>query len=213
MVYSLIQLRVAKVRWVTGYKIISYLKSWFCAVLCLVSQSCPILCDPMDCTLPDSSVHGASPGKNNGVGCHALLQEIFATQGSNPGLVHCRQILYHLSHQGSPTTLEWVAYPFTRGSSWSRNRTSVFCIAGGFFTSWATREAQSFLFPTKWKDSWHLLEEESRACQTWANKHCWCKFLCPTHSESKQTEMLEFGAEEGSLQGPVEWWRIDTFQL
>ena len=134
MVYSLIQLRVAKVRWVTGYKIISYLKSWFCAVLCLVSQSCPILCDPMDCTLPDSSVHGASPGKNNGVGCHALLQEIFATQGSNPGLVHCRQILYHLSHQGSPTTLEWVAYPFTRGSSWSRNRTSVFCIAGGFFT-------------------------------------------------------------------------------
>ena len=98
MVYSLIQLRVAKVRWVTGYKIISYLKSWFCAVLCLVSQSCPILCDPMDCTLPDSSVHGASPGKNNGVGCHALLQEIFTTQGSNPGLVHCRQILYHLSH-------------------------------------------------------------------------------------------------------------------
>jgi len=43
-----------------------------------------------------------SPGKNTGVGCHALLQGIFATQGYNPGLPHCRRILYHLSHQGSP---------------------------------------------------------------------------------------------------------------
>ena len=45
---------------------------------------------------------GDSPGKNTGVGCHALLHGIFPTQGSNPGLLHCRQILYHLSHQGSP---------------------------------------------------------------------------------------------------------------
>ena len=49
-----------------------------------------------------SSVLGDSPGKNTGVGCHALLQGIFPTQESNPGLPHCRQILYHLSHQGSP---------------------------------------------------------------------------------------------------------------
>ena len=42
------------------------------------------------------------PGKNTGVGCHSLLQGIFPTQGSNPGLLYCRQILYHLSHQGSP---------------------------------------------------------------------------------------------------------------
>ena len=41
-----------------------------------------------------------SPGKNTGVGCHFLLQGNFLTQGSNPGLLHCRQILYHLSHQG-----------------------------------------------------------------------------------------------------------------
>ena len=41
-----------------------------------------------------------SPGKNTGVGCHSLLQGIFPTQESNPGLLHCRQILYHLSHQG-----------------------------------------------------------------------------------------------------------------
>ena len=42
------------------------------------------------------------PGKGTGVGCHSLLQEIFPTQGLNLGLLHCRQTLYHLSHQGSP---------------------------------------------------------------------------------------------------------------
>jgi len=56
----------------------------------------------MDCNPPGSSVHGDSPGKNTGVGCHSLLQEIFPTQGSNQGLPHCRRILYRLSHQGSP---------------------------------------------------------------------------------------------------------------
>ena len=63
----------------------------------LIIQSCPILCDPMDCSLPGSSVHKDSPGKNTGVGCHALLQGIFPAQGSNPCLLHCGQILYHLS--------------------------------------------------------------------------------------------------------------------
>ena len=62
-----------------------------------VTQSCLILCDPTDCSPPGSSVHGVSPDKNTGVGLHALLQGIFPTQGSNPGLSHCRQSLYHLS--------------------------------------------------------------------------------------------------------------------
>ena len=53
--------------------------------ICLVSQSCLTLCNPMDCSLPGSSVHGNSPGKNTEVGCHALLQGIFPTRGSNPG--------------------------------------------------------------------------------------------------------------------------------
>jgi len=72
--------------------------------VCLVAQSCPTLCDPMDCSPPGSSVHGDSPDKNTGVGCHALLQEIFPDQGLNPGLPQCRQTLYHLSHQGSPVS-------------------------------------------------------------------------------------------------------------
>ena len=66
-------------------------------------------------------------------GIHSLFQGIFSTQGLNPSLPHCRQILYCLSHQESPTILEWVAYPFSSRSSQTRNRTGVSCIAGGFF--------------------------------------------------------------------------------
>ena len=54
----------------------------------------------MDYSPPDSSVYAISPGKNIGVGCHLLLQEIFPTQGLNPGLPHCKQTLYCLNHQG-----------------------------------------------------------------------------------------------------------------
>ena len=79
--------------------------------MCLVTQCYPTLYDRMDCSPPGSSVHGDSPGKNTGVGCHTLLQGIFPSQGSNPGLPHCRWIFYHLSHQGSPIKLEWVAIP------------------------------------------------------------------------------------------------------
>ena len=83
-----------------------------------------------------------SPDQSPGVGSLSLLQGIFPTQGSNPGLLHCGQILYQLSHQGSPRILEWVAYPFSSRSSQPKNWTGVSCIAGRFFTNWATREAQ-----------------------------------------------------------------------
>ena len=112
------------------------------------------------------------PGKHTGVACHFLLQGIFPIQGSNRHLLHllhCREILYHLSHQGShyllesenesrsscPTLcdpmdlsllgssvheilqariLEWIAIPFSRGSSQPRDGTQVSCIAGRFLT-------------------------------------------------------------------------------
>ena len=77
-----------------------------------------------------------SPGQNTEVvGCLSLLQGIFPTQGSNPGLPHCRQILYQLSHQGSRRILECVAYPFSSGASQPRNPTRVSCIAGRFFSN------------------------------------------------------------------------------
>ena len=104
--------------------------------LCVCS-SCLALCDPMD-----SSVHEDSPGKNTGAGCHVLLQGIFPIQGLNPGLSNCRWILYQFfGLREAKRTLEWVAYPFSSGSSWPRNWAGVSCIAGGFFTSWTTREA------------------------------------------------------------------------
>ena len=71
-----------------------------------VAQLCLTLCDPMDCL-----------GQNTGVGSLSLLQGIFLTQGLNPSLPHCSWILYQLSHKGSPRKVEWVAYPFSSGSS------------------------------------------------------------------------------------------------
>ena len=100
---------------------------------------------PRSPALQADSLPSEPPGKpmKTGVGSLSLLQGIFPNQGSNPGLLHCRQILYQLSHWGSPRRLEWVAYPFSSGSARPRNRTGVFWIAGGFFTSWVTRA----LFP------------------------------------------------------------------
>ena len=76
-----------------------------------------------------------SPGQNTGMGSLSLLQGIFPTQGLNPGLPHCRWILYQLSQKGSPKTLEWVAYSFSSRSSWPRNQTEVSHISGRFLTT------------------------------------------------------------------------------
>ena len=105
------------------------------------SESCSVVSD----SLRPHGLHSPwnSPGQNTGAGSLSLLQGIFPTQGPNPGLPLCRQILYQLSHKGSPRLLEWGAYPFSSRSSPPRNRTGVYCVAGGFFTSWATREARS----------------------------------------------------------------------
>ena len=97
------------------------------------SESCSVcltLCDPIDYT-----VHGIHSRKNIGAGSLPLLQGVFPTQGLNPGLPHCRRVLYQMSHKGSPRMLEWVAYPFSRGSSRPRNQIRVPSIAGRFFTN------------------------------------------------------------------------------
>ena len=67
-----------------------------CVCVCVLrTQSCPTLCNPMDCSPP-------APLSMARILDHFLLQGIFLTQGLNLGLPHCRQILYHLSHEGSP---------------------------------------------------------------------------------------------------------------
>ena len=102
----------------------------------LVIQSCLSLCNPLDCSPPGASVHGILQAEY-----WSGLPYLSPGYLPNPALLHCRQILYYLSHQGNPWILEWVAYPFSRGSSWSRNQTGVSCITGRFFIVWATREA------------------------------------------------------------------------
>ena len=124
------------------------------AVLCWVAQLCPTLCDPMDYNSPGSSVHGDSPGKNTWVGCHAPCQGIFPTPGIEPRYLALQVDFLSSEPKGSPRILEWVAYPFSRGSSQPWDWTGVSCIAGRFFTSWATWEAPwrtVWMFPKKLK--------------------------------------------------------------
>ena len=101
-----------------------FLWDFIMRVKVLVAQSCPTLCDPMDCSPPDSSVHG-------------ILEA---------------------------GVLEWVAIPISRVSSWPRDWARVSCIAGGFFTIWATRETHhSATFtphphlPSPWTWTWNYL--------------------------------------------------------
>ena len=94
-----------------------------------VTQSCPTLCRPMDNSLPGSSVCGILQARIYWSG------QPFSSPGNlpNPRIKHCRQIPYCLK-KGSPRILEWIAYPFSRGSSPPRDRIGVSCIAGRFFT-------------------------------------------------------------------------------
>ena len=140
----------------------------YCAVLCLVAQSCPTLCDPMDCSSPGCSVHGDSPSKNTGVGYHALLQGNLPNPGIEPRsptlkadslpskppvkvkvkLLSCVRLFatpWTVAYQVPPSMgfsiLEWVAISFSRRSSRPRDWTRVSRIVGRRFTVWATREA------------------------------------------------------------------------
>ena len=127
-----------------------------------------------------------SPGQNTEVGSLPLFQGIFPTQGLNPGLSHCRQILYLLSHKGSPRILEWVAYPFSSRSSWPRNRTGVSCIAGRFFTNWAIREACCItLFRIHFIFTLTSVDMEVHVQRPW---WCWC--WCSVMSNSLRPHAL-----------------------
>ena len=90
-----------------------------------------------------------SLGQNTGVRSLSLLQGTFLTQRSNPGLLNCRWILYQMSPKGSPRTLEWVTYLFSKGSSRPRNQT-------GFFKPTAMRETPVRFLVGKipWRREW-----------------------------------------------------------
>ena len=90
------------------------------------------------------------------MGSHSFLQGIFPRQGLNPGLPHCRRILYCLSHQGRPRMLEWVAYPFSGRSSGFRTQTAVSCIAGDSSPAELPGKSRR----TVWQFFLHLLDPE-----------------------------------------------------
>ena len=119
-----------------------------------VNESCSVMSN----SLQPHGLHSPwnSPGQNTGVSNPSLLQGIFATQGLNPGLQHCRRILYQLSHKGSPRILEWVANAFSSRSSWPSNWTGVSWIAGGFFTNWAIRKPKYTVLQPKYSQ-WFLV--------------------------------------------------------
>ena len=124
------------------------------------SESCSVVSD----SLQPQGLYSPwnSPGQNPGVGSLSL------SRGSpNPGIEPRSPVLHSYSlpaePQGKSKNAGWVAYPFSRGSSQTRNQTGVSCIAGGFFTSWATREAPSCFYP--------LLKTVCLAPQYWILLH------------------------------------------
>ena len=105
----------------------------------LVAQSCPTVCNPMDCSRPGSSVHEIFQASILEWAAILSFRGSFLIHGSSPGLLHCRQILYHLGHQESPREC-------MIGKSFSRVRL--------FVTPWATA-LQASLSTT---NSWNLLK-------------------------------------------------------
>ena len=156
-------------------------------MLCLVTQLCRTLPDPMDFSLPGSSVHGDAPGKNTGLGCHALCQGIFPTQGSKRDLPHWRQILYHLGHQGSPRILEWVIFPFSRGSSNPGSKLISALqmdslpanISTQILTSLLPVHAQSLNNVQLFETPWNIVGLAS-TCVEFSRQEYWSELLFPT---------------------------------
>ena len=120
-----------------------------------------------------------SPGQNTGVGSLSLLQWIFPTRGLTPGLLYCRRILYQLSHKESPRILEWVAYPFSSGSSRPRSRTGVSWITGdltelsGKHWKWLCLLTWSLTDAAVWlKEAPVWFDSDMTSCLP---ENCWCK--------------------------------------
>ena len=143
-----------------------------CAMMCLVPQLCLTLCDPMDCSPPGSSVHGDSLGKNTRVGCYALLQGIFPTQGPNPGLLHCRCILPS-EPPGKPLKrLLW------------KERLDVFSdgvTSGSGLSTLATGRSVSMLARHSYKGNWRQMcpREKWKHRELTQSKPCWVPGTMP----------------------------------
>ena len=143
----------------------------------------------MDCSPPGSSVHRISQARILDWVAISFPRDLLQARDQTSIPCFGGQILYQLSHKGSPRILEWVAYLFSRGYSWPRNQTGVSCFAGGFFTNWAIREVGN-------KYRWGQKLCKKCVCIKRQKKHqVWAKLkpctYWPLHSES----------------GGGNWWR------
>ena len=130
------------------------------SILVKESESSSIVFNPL-------GLHGLcspwnSPGQNTGGGSLFLFSRR-SSQPRNPGLRHWRQILYQQNYKGSPTILEWVAYPFSRESSWPRNQTRVCCILGHSLPTELSGKPYRSLDNTIWNGRDHFTWTYSKA--------------------------------------------------
>ena len=120
--------------------------------LCLVAQSCSTLCNPMDCNPPGSSVHGDFPGKNTGVACHTLLQMNLPNSKIKLRSPALQMDSLPSEPPGKAKNIGVGSLSLLQGIFPTQESTRISCVAGGFFTSWALREApylpllRSFIF-------------------------------------------------------------------
>ena len=133
-------------------------------VCVLVTQPCSTLCDPMDYKPPGSSVHVNSLGKNIEVGSRSFFQGILLIQGSNLSLLHCSQILFHLSHQGNPWSTN-SSPVYTCRKQYSNSKAYIYCnVHSSNIYHRQDMEATQvpffffFIFKFKDLDIWALLE-------------------------------------------------------
>ena len=157
-----------------------------CVCVCVVViQLCLTLGNTMDCRPPGSSVHGILWAKNTGVGSHSLLHVIFPTQGLNPGLLHCRQVLYHLSHQGSGNTPFRKLLQINESESCSVVSNSLWPMDYTVHGILQARKLEWIAFPfsrvsSQPRDSTQVSHIAGRFLTSWATREAHCK-LIPTY--------------------------------
>ena len=155
----------------------------------------------MDCSCPGSSVHGGSPGKNTEVACHALLQRFFPAQESNPGLPHCRQILYRLSHQGSLVMYGCESWTIKKAACWRIDAFELWCWRRLLRVPWTARRSnQSILKKINPEYSLKGLMLKLKLQYTWWEE--------PTHCKRPWKKLRAGG--KGDDRGQVGWMTSPT---
>ena len=159
------------------------------------SPSCVWLCEPTDCSSSGSFFPWNSPGQNTGVGSHFLLQEIFRTQGLNPGLPQCRWILCCLSHQGSLNVLLYMPVKHTGPPA----STPWVCVS---LFHWLQRSSLNNHFYSLLVQALGTLQWENRSSPSWTHFPEWktlrvLSWFSPVqHSATPWTLSMGFSSQE-----------------